>query len=130
MQVSVIGCNISLLEITLGAKRMTTFNASTTLDYTKIGDVKPVHFLTEQFDVKTRDGWSNVTNKVLHSILVPHCFESMNLNITIWFVSDDILKALDTMEKDYSDCFTDDINKMKDLVNEYYDSEWVIEMGF
>ena len=109
---------------------MTTFTASTTLDYTKIGDVKPVHFLTEQFDVKTRDGWSNVTNKVLHDTLVPHRFESMNLNITIWFSSDDILKALDTMEKDYSDCFTDDINKMKDLVNEYYDSEWVIEMGF
>ena len=111
----------------------TTFDVktmTTSQDYTNLGDVKQVYFLTEQFEVKTPNGWSNVTNDVLHSILVNPRFDSMKLNITIWFSSDDILNALDTMEKDYSGVFTDDINIMKNLVNEYYDSEWIVEYGF
>lgn len=135
MQVSVVGCNICLLEITLGEKRMplTTFDVetmTTSIDYTKLGDTKQVYFLTKQFEVKTPNGWSNNINRVLHDTLVNPRFDDMNLNITIWFSSDDILNALDTMEKDYSGVFTDDINKMKDLVNEYYDSEWIVEYGF
>lgn len=112
---------------------ITTFDVETMttyIDYKKIGDFKQVYFLTEQFEVKTPNGWSNVTNDVLHSILVNPRFDSMKLDITIWFSSDDILKAFDTMEKDYSGVFTDDINKMKDMVNEYYDSEWIVEYGF
>lgn len=111
----------------------TTFDVktmTTSVDYTNLGDVKQVYFLTKQFEVKTPNGWSNNINRVLHDTLVPHCFESMNLNIVIWFSSDDILKAFDTIEKDYSDCFTDEINIMKEMVNEYYDSEWIVEYGF
>ena len=131
-----MGCNICLLEITLGEKRMPKtnydlrMNNKTILDYTKIGDVKEVYFLTEQFTVKTSDGWSNNINRVLHSTLVNRQFDSMNLNITIWFSSSELLEGLDKMENDYSGCFTDEINTMKDMVNEYYDSDWVIEYGF
>ena len=135
LQVSVIGCNICLLEITLGEKRMplTTFDVetmTTSIDYTKLGDTKQVYFLTKQFEVKTSNGWSNNINRVLHDTLVNPRFDDMNLNIVIWFSSDDILKALDTIEEDYADCFTDEINIMKDMVNEYYDSEWIVEYGF
>lgn len=136
MHHSVIGCNICLLEITLGEKRMPKtnydlrMNNKTILDYTKIGDVKEVYFLTEQFEVKTSNGWSNNINRVLHSTLVNCQFDSMNLNITIWFSSGELLEGLDKMENDYSGCFTDEINTMKDMVNEYYDSDWVIEYGF
>ena len=111
----------------------TTFDVktmTTSQDYTNLGDVKQVYFLTEQFEVKTPNGWSNNINRVLHDTLVNPRFDDMNLNITIWFSSDDILKALDTIEEDYADCFTDEINIMKDMVNEYYDSEWIVEYGF
>jgi len=101
----------------------------TILDYTKIGDVKEVYFLTEQYTTRT-NGYENKIYDVLHSTLVNRQFDSMNLNITIWFSSGELLEGLDKMENDYSGCFTDEINTMKDMVNEYYDSEWVIEYGF
>ena len=100
-----------------------------TMDFSKIGDVKPVYFLTEQYTTRT-NGFENKIYDVLYSTLVNRNIDFMNLNITSWFSSDDLLKGLDKMENDYSGVFTDEINVMKGIVEENFDTEWAIEYGF